>query len=220
MGLVTYLRNTLSLGDRLAEFFYGVTMVAVVSGMINTTLPPGEEKIRLLLLVSLAVNISWGIIDGVTGLYAGMVDRAEQDLLVDALRGDTENPEKRDAVLTTLQGTILDDLDETDRTSVVDLIVVKSPGVRQKYTASADDLRVAGAIFLIDVVLVFPVILPFFVFGDVGTAVFVSHAIAILSLALCAMIWARHLRRNIWIAGLVIGLIAAVGIGITYYLGW
>lgn len=220
MGLITYIRSNLSLGDRLAEFFYGVTMVAVVSGMINTWLPPTETKIKMLLVVALTVNITWGIIDGVTGLYADLVNRAEQDRLVDALREDKANPEKRNAALIALQGTIVDDLDEKDQAAVIDLVATKSSGARQKYTVTWGDINVAFATFLIDFILVFPVILPFVIFNDVDAAIFVSHAVAILSLALCAMIWARYLRRNIWIAGLVIAFIATGGIAITYYYGW
>jgi len=220
MGVISYIRNSLSLGDRLAEFFYGVTMVAAVSGMINSLLPPTETKILYLLYAALAVNITWGLIDGITGIYADLADTAQNVKLADALRKDREDRTKRDAVLGTMQGTLMSDLDRYDQEAIVDKIAAVKPAGRREYFLSLDDVNIAAAIFLIDFILVFPVIFPFFVFQNVGTAVFVSHAIAIVSLATCAMIWAWHLGKNIILTGLIIALIAMAGISVTYYSGW
>ena len=48
-----FLRNNLTLGNRLSEFFYGVMMVVILTGLINTGLPPTQSTLRLLLIGSL-----------------------------------------------------------------------------------------------------------------------------------------------------------------------
>lgn len=218
--LIAFIKNNLSMGNRLSEFFYGVMMVAVITGLVNSGLPPTQSTLRLLLLVGLAVNLTWGIIDGVTAMYGGLVNRADYYNIANAFREDRINPEKRETVRRALQGTIVENLCEEEQSGVVDMIGAGKPVTGQKFPATRADWNVAIATILIDFILVFPVILPYFLIDTVRWAVFASHTIAIVLLACVAVLWARNLRLNTKKAGIIIGLLSFAAIYFTYSIGW
>lgn len=216
----TFIRNNLSLGNRLSECVYGVMMVVILSGLINNGLPPTESTLRLLLIGTFIVNISWGIIDGVTSMYGGLVNRADYLRIANAFREDSRNPETREMVAKSMQGTIVENLSAEDQSKVIDMIGAGKPENGKKYPATRADWKVAIATILIDFILVFPVMIPYFLLNNVRWAVFASHTIAILLLAGIAMIWARYLRLNTLKAGIIIALISFVTIYSAYSIGW
>jgi hypothetical protein len=208
------------MGNRLSEFFYGVMMVVIITGLINNGLPPSQDTLRLLFFAGLVVNLTWGIIDGVTSMYGGLVNRADYYRIANAFRNDRDDPGKREMVRRSLQGTIVENLREEEQSGVVDMIGAGEPVAGQKYPATRADWNVAIATILIDFVLVFPVLVPYFLIDNVRWAVFASHAIAIILLAGVAMLWARNLGLNTRKAGIIIALIAFVMIYSTYRIGW
>ena len=213
------LKNT-TLGDRLCEIFYGVVMVTVVSGMVNYGFKGHQDLGFALLIVSLGVNITWGIIDGATSVYGGLVDEAEEDRLVNSLRTDENNQENREDVAEILQGTILRSLSEEDQSRVVDMIQAGKPEKTGEYGASRDDLKMFLAIFLMDFITVFPVIIPLYVVTDSQSALFWSHLIAILMFVIIGIAWAKYLNKNMLKAGSALGILAIATISVTYYFGW
>ena len=166
------------------------------------------------------VNVSWGIIDGVTSMYGGLVNRADYLRIANIFREDTSNPEKKEDVARCLQGTIVENLSEEEQSKVVDLIGAGEPVHGKKFPATRADWNVAIAIVLIDFILVFPVMVPYFLIDNVRWAVFVSHTIALVLMAGVAMVWARYLRLNTLKAGVIIGLICFVAIYSAYSIGW
>ena len=217
---IAYIKDNLTLGNRLSEFFYGILMVVIITGMINTGLPPSQNTLSLLFFAGLAVNLTWGIIDGVTSMYGGLVNRADYYRIANAFRDDRNDPKKREMVRRSLQGTIVENLREEEQSGVVDMIGAGEPVTGQKFPATRADWNVAIATILIDFVLVFPVLVPYFLIDNVRWAVFASHAIAIILLAGVAMLWARNLGLNTRKAGIIIALISFVMIYSTYRIGW
>jgi len=218
--IIAFIKNNLPLGNRLSEFFYGVMMVVVITGLINNGLPPTTSTLRLLLVAGLTVNLIWGTIDGVTSMYGGLVNRADYYRIANAFREDRACPEKREDVRRSLQGTIVENLDVEAQSTVIEMIGDGEPVTGQKFPASRMDWNVAIATIIIDFVLVFPVLLPYFIIDNVRWAVCVSHVIAIILLAGVAIVWAKNLGLNSIKAGIIIALISFVAIYSTYQIGW
>ena len=213
------LKNT-TVGDRLCEIFYGVAMVTVVSGMVNYGFSGNNDLGIDLLIIALGVNIAWGIIDGATSVYGGLVDEAEEDRLVNSLRTEKNNQEQRGNVAEILEGTILRSISDEERSKVVDMVAAGKPEKIRGYGASGDDFQMFMAIFLMDFITVFPVIIPLYIVDDPQKALFWSHLIAILLFVIIGMTWAKYLNKNMMKAGLAMGVLAIVTVSVTYYFGW
>jgi len=99
-------------------------------------------------------------------------------------------------VARSMQGTIVENLSVEDQSKVIDMIGAGKPEHGKSYPATRADWKVAIATILIDFILVFPVMLPYFLIDKVRWAVCTSHTIAILLLAGIAMVWARNLHVN------------------------
>jgi hypothetical protein len=218
--IIAYIKDNLTLGNRLSEFFYGVMMVVIITGLINNGLPPSQNTLRLLFFVGLVVNLTWGIIDGVTSMYGGLVNRADYYRIANSFRDNRNDPGRREMVRRSLQGTIVENLPDEEQSGVVDMIGAGEPVTGKKFPAARADWNVAIATILIDFVLVFPVLVPYFIIDNVRWAVFASHTIAIILLAGVAMLWARNLGLNIRKAGIILALISFVMIYSTYRIGW
>jgi len=213
------LQNT-TLGDRLSEIFYGIMMVSVVIGIINVVESGYVHVKNVLLIVAFGVNISWGIIDGATAVYGGLVDKAGEDRLVNSLRTDKENQAYKEEIEDILQSTIIRRLNEEDRSKVVDMIQAGTPEKVGKYSASIDDLKLFLAILLMDFITVFPVIIPIYVVDGARSAVFWSHFIAVLLFIMIGTLWARYLNKNMLLAGVAMGILGIGVIAFSFYFGW
>jgi len=214
------LKNT-TLGDRLCEIFYGVFMVSVMIGIINITASGYGLDIKyVLLILAFGVNITWGIIDGATSVYGSLVDKAEEDRLVNSLRREKQNPQYRDELKETLESTVVRKLSAEEQSKVIDMVQRGTPEDIKKYSASRDDLKSFFAIFLMDFICVFPVIIPLYVVDEIKSAVFWSHFIAVLLFIIIGMTWAKYLNKNILLAGAAFGILGMVTIAVTFYFGW
>ena len=79
--------------------------------------------------------------------------------------------------------------------------IVALPRCRRDRPCRRDDLLAALAIFLIVVAATFPVVLPFVLIGDVGTAKNVSRAIALAMLFFGGLALGRYAGYGSWKAG-------------------
>lgn len=220
-GLLQFIKNNLSTGDRLTEIFYGVFMVSVVTGMINATRDPSDPFAEwAMLIAALGVNISWGIIDGLTNVIGGLIDRADEDRLINSLRADKNNSQLKDKLLEDLQDSAVGHLNDSERIRVADMILAESPEESKKYFPSKDDYKIALAVFLIDFITIFPVVLPFIIFQDADRAVFFSHTIAVILFFLIGYYWALHLNWNKLKTGIILAVIGATVIAVSFYFGW
>ena len=80
----------LPIGDRLGEMFYAVWMAVISLGILGTT----EVDLGLIayaVLLAFSVNMTWGLIDGLSVMHTNVIDRARNDKLVyDLMIGDKE----------------------------------------------------------------------------------------------------------------------------------
>lgn len=218
--IITFLKDNLTLGNRLSEWFYGVFMVVIITGVINTGMPPTKETLGFMLFAALGVNISWGIIDGVTSMYQTLVNRADYLRIANEFRADTSDPRTREQVAKSLQGTIVENLSEEEQAKIVEKIGEGEIVTGRSYPATRADWNVAFAIILIDFVLIFPVTLPYLLMDNVRKAAFVSHTVAIVLMAADVMIWAKYLGLNTRKAGIMIVVITGLAIYFTWLIGW
>jgi VIT1/CCC1 family predicted Fe2+/Mn2+ transporter len=97
--------------------------------------------------------------------------------------------------------------------------IVALPSVPARPHLKRDDLLAALAVFLIVVASTFPVVLPFVVFADVGTAKAVSRAVALTMLFLGGLALGRYAGYGSWKVGLMMAGLGSVVVTAVMALG-
>lgn len=205
-----------SVGDRLGETFYAVWMAVISIGLLNTVKVITPDFILHVIAIAFSVNIVWGLIDGITAMYTAIIDRARSDRLLYALRTGSD-PDVAAKVMAELGESIAGDLADADKQRIIAALAALPSGPdprTQKYRPGRDDLLYALGIFLIDVGLLIPVILPLLLIHDVETAIYASRLVATAIFASLGWAYARHLNRNPWIAAAILG-----GLGFALFTG-
>jgi hypothetical protein len=230
MDPITRFQSTyMSYGDRLGEWMYGFIMVAVVVGIVggfseillNTT--PGYTRALLtvyMLVLTFGVNIAWGIIDGLTVIYGGLTDRADQEEILDELKKDRNNRELRDKVLDSLGDSSAMYLPDEEKEKIVDRIIDEAPEAPKKYYLSKDDRNTLIAIASCDILAVIPVMLPYVLLGFGRVPTLLARLIASIAIGYLVYLYAEHTGRRKWLAAGIFVILTAVLMQITYYYGW
>lgn len=218
--LSTFIRNRLSTGLILAEAFYGIWMVTVVTGMVRASGEVTEESVRIMLFAALGVNITWGAIDGLSSIYAHLIDSIKEDELVRSLRTDGGNQKNIQAAMDNLDDTIARHLSEADRSKIIDMLQSGTTGKPPESRLTSEDYQVAFATFLIDLLTVFPVILPYIIFDSVHLAMLGSQIVATVAFIIIGSELAKQAHMNRGRTALAFGLMGIFVIVFSYALGW
>ena len=219
----------MSYGDRLGEWMYGFIMVAVVVGIVggfseiilNTA--PGYTRAYLtmyMLVLTFGVNITWGLIDGLTVIYGGLVERADQEEILEELKKDRTNRELRDKVLDSLEDSSTMYLPDEEKEKIVDRIIDEAPEAPAKYHLSRDDRNTLIAIASCDILAVIPVMLPYLILGFGKVPTMLARLIASIAIGYLVFLYAEHTGRRKWLAAGIFVILTAVMMQITYYYGW
>jgi hypothetical protein len=226
---ITRFQSTyLSYGDRLNEWFYGFLMVAVVVGIVggfstlllNNHIGFGRGYLTLVLLViTFGVNLSWGIIDGITVIYGGLTDRADLEKILGRLKKDRNDRALRDRVLASLGDSPAVYLPDEEKEKMVDRIIDEAPEVPAKYHLDRDDRNTLIAIASCDIHAVIPVILPYLIFGFGTFPLMLSRLIASVAIGYIVFLYAEHTGRRKWLAAGIFVVLTIVLMQITYYYG-
>ena len=230
MDPITRFQSTyMSFGDRLSEWMYGFIMVAVVVGIVGgyseILLESDSGYVRsylttVLLLLTFGVNIVWGIIDGYTVIYGGLVDRADQEEILEKLKKDRNNRELRDRILDSLEDSSTMYLSDEEKEKLVDRLIDQAPETPVRYSFTKDDRNTLIAIASCDILAVIPVIIPYLLLGFGKVPTTISRLIAAIALGYIAFLYAEHTGRRKWLTAGGWFILTLATMAITYYYGW
>jgi len=215
----------MSYGSWLAEWMYGFIMVAVVTGMINGY---GQLALSLfrweitvwLIVVTFGVNVAWGLIDGLTVIYGGLTDKADQEKLISEVRKDRNNPELRKGILALLDDSVVECLSDEKKEKLIDEVIDHGAAFKKRYKLTREDRRILIATASCDILAVVPVILPFIVLGFTGAALTLSRIIAATAIGWIVFKYAEHTGRRKYLAAAVFFFLTLVMMAVTWYYGW
>ena len=209
------------MGTILAEAFYGIWMVVVVTGTIRAVEQPSESTVRVMLGAALGVNIAWGVIDGITLLWANLVDRTKELELVNSLRAKKGDAALRKKLGGSLSRTVAGSLSEVERERVLDMLEAGEPREVARIKPDREEYEAAVATALIDFLLIFPVTLPYILFmHDLTLAIRSSQLIALFLFAALGYAYARNARWNKVVTPIVFALMMLAVIAVSFELGW
>ena len=199
--------------DRVSELLFGLFMALTFVGAVSVA-ESGRPEIRAMLAAALGCNLAWGLADAVMYLVRTITDRGHALTLIRAVRTTADAATGcrliEDALPSAVTGLVAAQEIEAIRGRILAL-----PAVPERPRLEAKDLLAALAVFLLVVAATFPVVLPFVIFNDVGTAKTVSRGIALAMLFAGGLALGRYagygsLRAGFTMMGLGAALVGAI----------
>jgi hypothetical protein len=199
--------------DRVSEMLFGLFMALTFTGAVSVA-EQGDAQIRTMFIAALGCNLAWGMVDAVMYLVRTVTDRGRLLTLIRSVQSAPDAESGRRLIEGSLSrvaaGLVASAEIEAMRGRI---LALNSLPARPK--VKRDDLIAALAIFLIVVAATFPVVLPFMVIADVGTAKNISRAVALAMLFFGGLALGRHAGYGNWrvgflMAGLGTALVVAI----------
>jgi len=215
IGVETATRDAvLSPVDRVSEMVFGLFMALTFVGAVSVA-DAGREQVRDMFVAALGCNLAWGLVYAIMYLVRAVTDRGRSLTLVRAVRAAPDSETGR-RLLDRLLSRAAASLVSPAEVEAIRGRIVALSSVPARPTLGWDDLLAAIAIFLIVVAATFPVVLPFALTQDVGTAKTVSRAVALAMLFFGGLALGRYAGYGSWRVGLMmVGLGTALVIAIN-----
>ena len=200
-------------------------MVAMVSGMITGYSFIGLQLFRWeitlwLVVVTFGVNIGWGLIDGLTVVYGGLVDKADEEKLIGNLKKDRRNPGLRERLFGSIDDSVAGYVSDEDQEMLADKIIDQGPEAKKTYHFTKEDRNIVLATVSCDALAVIPVILPYLILGFTSLAFTLSILIASFAMAYIIFIYAKRTGRRKWVGASIFFVFALIMTLLAYYFGW
>ena len=160
-------------------------------------------------ITALGCNLAWGLVDAVMYLVRTITERGRKLTLAQAVRSAPDAQTGRRLVASFLSEVAAGLVSETEIEAVRARIVAQ-PSLPARPALGRDDALAAVGIFLIVVLATFPVVIPFIVFEDVGTAMLASRVLSLAMLFLGGLALGRYAGYGSWRTGFVM-----MGLGVA-----
>jgi hypothetical protein len=199
--------------DRVSELLFGLFMALTFVGAVSVA-EGGREEVRAMFTAALGCNLAWGLVDAVMYLVRTVTDRGRSLTLVRSVRATPDAQTGRTLIERSLSRGMAGLVSSAEIEAIRGRIVALST-VPERPTLKRDDLLASLAIFLIVVASTFPVVLPFLLLQDVGTAKTLSRAIALVMLFFGGLALGRYAGYGSWKVGFMMvalgtALVAAI----------
>jgi hypothetical protein len=214
---VAVTRSALDPIDRLSEILFGLIMVLTFTGSLSIA-QAGREDVRTMLIGALGCNIAWGIIDATFFLMAATAARNAILRAWDTVRQSADPHVGRQTVANALPPVIASVLTVDELESVRQRLIALPEPPRRLHLDRAT-WRGAFAVFVLVVVVMFPVALPFMFVSDAVRALRVSNLIAIVMLFAVGFAFARQTGHRPWVVGALMVLLGVALVSLTIALG-
>ena len=203
--------------ERIAEVLFGLIMVLTFTGSLSVA-NAGRDDVRAMLIGAIGCNLAWGIIDALFYLMGCLSEQGRGIRSLRALRKAAIPEEAHrviaDALPPMVAATLGPDEYESIRQKLIKLPEPPScPWIHKKEWLAA--LAVFFWVFLIT----FPVAIPIIFMENLGQAMRVSNAIAIVLLFLTGYAFGRVAEYRPWMTGLVMVVLGVVLVAFTIALG-
>ena len=199
--------------DRVSELLFGLFMALTFIGAVSVA-EAGRQEIRAMFAAALGCNLAWGLADAVMYVIRTVTDRGRSLTLIRNVRAAADAETGRRLIESSLTHVAAGLVSKAEIERIRGQIVAL-PSVPERPTLTKNDLFAALGVFLIVVAATFPVVLPFAMFEDVGTAKALSRTIALAMLFIGGLALGRYAGYGSWKAGLMMAglgtaLVAAI----------
>jgi hypothetical protein len=203
--------------ERIAEVLFGLIMVLTFTGSLSAA-DAGREDIRAMLIGALGCNIAWGVIDAMLYLMGCLAAKGQGLATYLGVRTATDPHAAQRLIADALPPGVASILEpaelETMRRRLMEL-----PAPPERARLSKDEWLGAVGVFLIVFASTFPVVIPFIIMRNVGPAMRVSNAIAVVMLFLTGYAFGRMTGRHPWLVGIAMVAVGSILVTMSMALG-
>jgi hypothetical protein len=211
------IRRALEPNDRISEVLFGLIMVLTFTGSLSVA-EADRAEVRTMLIGALGCNLAWGIIDAVLYLMGSLSEKGTGLRMLRAVRTATDPLHAHRLIADVLPSPIASVLKPAElETMRQRLQQLPEPPPRARL--HKDDWLGALGVFLLVFASTFPVAIPFIFMHDVGPALRLSNAIAIVLLFILGYAFGRITSRHPWVMGVSMVALGAALVGLTMALG-
>jgi len=203
--------------DRVSEVLFGLIMVLTFTGSLSVA-EAGRDDVRTMLIGALGCNVAWGIIDGLLYLMGCLAEKGRGLVTYLALR-KTIDPQKGQRLIADALPPLLASILEPVDLEKIRRRLMQLPETPERGRLTRDEWLGSVGVFLVVFVSTFPVVLPFIFMRNVGPALRVSNAIAIVMLFLTGYAFGNITGRHPWLVGVGMVVVGSLLVGMTIALG-
>ena len=203
--------------ERISEILFGLVMVLTVTCSFSVG-GGGRTEVHQMFIGTLGCNVSWGVIDAVLYWLACFHAHGQKIVALRAAR-EIKHPDEAYRVIADALPPVFASV----------MTAVEFEALRQRLRLLTEppqnpritrDEWLAGlGVFLLVVVSILPVVLPFLVVHDPTRALRISNGTAVLLLFLTGYIYGRYTSYRPLESGLIMIAIGAAMVGMTIALG-
>lgn len=199
--------------ERVSEMLFGLYMALTFVGALSVA-DAGRLEVRDMLAAAIGCNLAWGLADAVMYLVRTVTARGRWLTLARDVRAAADAREGRRLIEASLARATAPLFSE-EALEGVRVRILGLGDLPARPRLERDDLVAALGVFLIVVAATFPVVVPFVLFDDLGTAKLASRLVALAMLFLGGYALGRHagyggLRTGLIMTAVGVVLVAAI----------
>jgi hypothetical protein len=204
--------------DRVTEVLFGLIMVLTFTGSLSVA-TAGHAEVREMLVGALGCNLAWGVIDALFYLLGILAEKGRALSTLRRLRAAADPEEGKRVVADALPPLVASVLEPAQLEAVrARLVQLPEPPARPRL--GLDDWKGAFGVFLLVVLSIFPVVIPFIlIHGDAHRALRLSNAVAVAMLFVCGYATGRLTRYHPWFTGFGMVVLGSALVAMTMALG-
>ena len=203
--------------ERACEILFGVIVTLTFTATISVSQGRVPEN-RTILVAAFACNVAWGLVDAAMYLMTSFAERARGLSMLRAIR-QARRPEAADRMLLeALPGPLADVVTPVEIEQIRERLNQRPEPPARAALTRADFVGAAG-VFLLVSLSTLPIVVPFALIADVGTAMRTSNAVALVILFAAGWALGRYAGRPGWRSGFGMVGVGLVLVVITIALG-
>lgn len=203
--------------DRVSELLFGLFMALTFVGAVSVA-EAGHAELRAMFAAALGCNLAWGLVDAVMYVVRTITARGRSLTLLRSVRAAAGAADARELIRSSLPPLVASHITDAALDALREQVLTIDD-VPEHPRLEGKDLWAAVGIFVLVVASTFPVVLPFALIRDVGTAKLASRLIALTMLFAGGLALGRYAGYGSWKVGLMMTALGTAVVAAVMALG-